>query len=223
MGLKLCKRGFFCVLLALSHEVRSRDFGTTGHLFSIQEKDILLEIKEKLLRHQTEGTLEAHNDKMLKVAKNSILRPKPVEGLSVASEDRTYFIDPSITVPFDLKDHRGRVFQKKGTRVNPLNTVSFRRPFIFFDGDNEIQKQYAFKFYEESGAKAKLILIKGSPLEIKKEWMKLNPLKEAIYIYFDQYGKLTQKFKFKYLPAIVSQEGKLLKVQEVALNQRVAS
>ena len=38
-----------------------------------------------------------------------------------------------------------------------------------------------------------------------------------VRLYFDQGGNLTNKFGIKAVPAVVEQEGKMLKVREVAL------
>jgi conjugal transfer pilus assembly protein TraW len=40
---------------------------------------------------------------------------------------------------------------------------------------------------------------------------------KKVRLYFDQGGGLTSKFNIKAVPAVVEQEGKMLKVREVAL------
>jgi hypothetical protein len=49
-------------------------------------------------------------------------------------------------------------------------------------------------------------LVKGAPLQMMKDL--------GIPIFFDQFGKITHKLGIKQVPAIVTQEGMLLKVEE---------
>ena len=56
---------------------------------------------------------------------------------------------------------------------------------------------------------AKLILTGGSPFDRMKAAQRR--------FYFDQGGQLTAKFGIRALPAVVEQQGKVLKITEVAL------
>jgi hypothetical protein len=58
----------------------------------------------------------------------------------------------------------------------------------------------------------KIILTGGRPLELERELE--NP------IYFDQFGELTGRFNIAYVPAIVEQDGKYLKVTEINIGGR---
>jgi conjugal transfer pilus assembly protein TraW len=42
-------------------------------------------------------------------------------------------------------------------------------------------------------------------------------LTKIVRFYFDQNGNLTRKFEIKSVPAIVEQEGKMLKISEVVI------
>ena len=111
----------------------------------------------------------------------------------------------------DLKDHQGRVFAKKGTKINPLETVNLSHNLIFFDGDDEEQVAWAKEKFSESikTNSIRLILIKGAPLKLAEE---LN-----IPVYFDQ-GGLTQKLGIHHVPAVVAQENLKLKIEEIKLS-----
>ena len=75
----------------------------------------------------------------------------------------------------------------------------------FFDGDDPDQLAWALK----QNANAKLILVKGAPLELMKAGQRR--------FYFDQGGKLTERFGIRSVPARVRQQGRLLEVSEIAL------
>ncbi len=85
--------------------------------------------------------------------------------------------------------------------INALNKI------IFFDANDEKQLKYAMDLYEKSAIKPKLILTGGSPIELEKRY--------HIDFYFDQNGFLIRKLGIRAISAVVSQSGKLLKIEEV--------
>lgn len=192
---------------------RVRDLGVYGETFPIEEKSLLEAIKTKLQALATSGTLAEHQRIIAKKAKEQLNRP-PVSTnwkIQKTTEPRSFDWDPTITVPYDLKDHKGHVFHRKGTKVNPLDTHSFRCPFLFVDGDDPEQVAWAIKQHQlaEVSHKPKIILVQGAPLKLSE---KLN-----LPIYFDQSGVLVKKFGIGQVPARVSQKEKVLTVDEVNL------
>ena len=187
------------------------DLGTYGETFPIQERSLLEIIKEKLRILVESGKLKDHQATIAKKAKEQLNRPPAVKNLQKTTQPRSFIYDPSITVPYDLKDHKGRVFHPKGTRVNPLDSHSFRYPFLFVDGDDESQVAWAIQQHQAANAlhKPKIVLVQGAPLGLSQ---KLN-----LPIYFDQSGVLVKKFGITQVPARVSQKERALIVDEVNL------
>ena len=194
-----------CFLL-LSINAQAKDFGVVGRTSEIKEVDAIEEIKGKLSDMEVRGELDEHNERMKKEVSDRIKSPKSLN-LGRASEVREYEYYPSIEVKEDLKDARGVVFHRKGTKVNPLDVVSMPYELIFFDGEDEDQLKYVIKKYEESEIKPKLILTGGSPVKLEEDY-KLD-------FYFDQRGVLIKQLGIKAVPAVVRQEGKVLKIKEV--------
>ena len=192
--------------LLLSINAKAKDFGVVGRTSEIKEIDAIEEIKGKLSDMEASGELDEHNERMKKEVSDRIKSPKSLN-LGRASEVREYEYDPSIEVKEDLRDARGIVFHRKGTKVNPLDVVSMPYELIFFDGEDEDQLKYVIKKYEESEIKPKLILTGGSPVKLEEEY-KLD-------FYFDQRGVLIKQLGIKVVPAIVMQDGKVLKIREV--------
>lgn len=189
-----------------------KDLGVYGETFPIEEKSLLEVIKAKLQALATSGKLEGHQQIILRRAKEQLNRPPPIKNILKTTVPRSFNWDPSITVPYDLKDHKGNVFYRKGTKVNPLDTHPFRYPFLFVDGDDPSQVAWAIKQYKlaEVSHKPKIILVQGAPFDLSK---KLN-----LPIYFDQSGVLVKKFGISQVPAKVSQNKKNLIVDEVSLD-----
>lgn len=134
-------------------------------------------------------------------------RPTPIR-LPRAEDNRTWFFNPSLAVPYDVKDSHGQVIVKQGTVINPLDRVGLSSTLLFFDGDDEAQVAWVTQELTQH-QKVKLILTSGSVKEVA------NQLKQAIY--FDLNGFLVAKFQIKYLPARVFQAGKRLQINEVTV------
>jgi conjugal transfer pilus assembly protein TraW len=187
----------------------AENLGTFGETFEIAERDLLDEIREKLRRMTDDGTIEREHKKMQKQIAQNIKRPKAVAEIVHTKKPRKFEFDPAITVTRDLKDHKGRVFAKKGDRFNPLDVLFMSKPLFFIDGEDE---DHIFWAKEKLNIypTAKIILVNGSPFEVEKQ---LNR-----EIYFDQHGALTQKFGIKQVPALVRQESgkKALTIFETA-------
>lgn len=188
----------------------AKDFGTQGTTYPIEEEDPITLILQKLNTMAENGDLERRNQEIASKTKASIERPKPVEGITKASKSRVFYYNPTYVVEQDLKDHKGQVFAHKGERINPLEKVSFSQTLIFFDGDDEDQKAWAQT--KLKGNSVKLVLVKGAPLELSKLW--------GTHIYFDQNGYLTGKLGIAHVPAIVANENKQLRIEEVSLKER---
>jgi len=202
---------FLFVLLNTEHWILStaeaRDLGVHGVIYPIEEEDPIVLIQQKLKGMEEKGELEKRNRELQKKAKAVVERPKPVEGILKAQENRTFYFDPTYVGEEDLKDHTGKVFYKKGTKINPLETVTLSHDLLFFDEDDVSQKAWAQKKLQNEHVK--LILVKGAPLSLSAEW--------KVPVYFDQGGILTKKLGIQHVPALVTQEDLRLRVEEVKM------
>ncbi len=189
----------FLFLLLLCNPVAAKDFGKLGHTYEIAERNILEVINERLKKVDMKKIQEEAKTK----TRQYVERPREVKGVTNAEEDREYHFDPTYTLQEDIKDDKGNIIHKAGVKINPLEHVSLREDLIFIDGDNASQVKFALEYPK----KAKIILIKGSPLKLQKE--------HKVWIYFDQDGFLTGKLGVKHIPAIVFQDKVLLKIKEV--------
>ena len=190
------RKVIFAVLYCVSsNTLMSKDFGVRGKVAPIEEHDPIVLIQNKLKTMEERGELERHNLELQKKTRAAIEHPKAVEGVTNACEGRVFYYDPTYIVREDLKDHLGRVFYKKGTRVNPLETVSLSQNLLFFDGDDTDQVAFAKEKLNEGPIK--LILTKGAPLALSETW--------KVPVYFDQSGLLTKQLGIHHVPAVVTQ------------------
>lgn len=198
------------LLAALPASLQAHDYGQRGAVFPVIERDLLEQIHTRLAQMEASGETARLNEELKRRTIARVNRPDPVAGLIRASETRSWPFDPTITLAADIHGARGELIHAAGTRVNPLDSVKLRAELLFLDGDDPAQLTWALG----QGANAKLILIKGAPLELMKARQRR--------FYFDQGGKLTQKFGIKAVPARVRQKGRLLEVSEIALPPRKA-
>ena len=188
---------------------QARDHGQLGQTFPIIEPDLLATIEARLMRAQATGEIDRVNAGMAKRADARVRRPDPVPGISAAEESRSWTFDPAITLDHDVRDRKGQLIAAAGQRINPLDFVAMREDLVFVNGDDRRQLDWATARFGD--LKAKIIFVSGSPLEA------MTARKRRFF--FDQQGKLTERFGIRHTPAVVRQAGKVLRVTETALGQ----
>ena len=210
MVVRISSKALFLLLcLGQSIQLQAKDFGVRGKIAPIEEQDPIVLIQSKLKIMEERGELEQHNRELQKKTRAAIERPKPVEGIFKVKESRVFYYDPTYIVPEDLKDHMGQIIHPKGTRINPLETVSLSQNLLFFDGDDDEQVAFAKEKLKEKLAESslKLILVKGAPIALSEEL--------KVPVYFDQSGLLTKKLGIHHVPALVTQERLRLRIEEI--------
>lgn len=185
----------------------SADLGKVGPTYPIAETDMLKLIEERLREKEKSGELEKLQQEAVKRSLNSVKNPKPVAGLGKSTKTRTFYYDPSITVQSNITDATGKIIVAAGTRVNPLDYVSMTRHLLFFDGRDKSQVKLAEKLILHYQGKIKPILTGGSYIELMRQW--------KTQIYYDQSGALVRKLGIERVPALVSQEERRLRVDEI--------
>ena len=199
--------GFFWTLL-VTNMVYAKDLGNWGALFPIQELDIREFIQQKLNEMEQNGEMAILKEKLIKTVKKHIVHPTPVAGLTTTKNPKTFYYDPTYVLVHNIEDHEGNIIAKKGTTINPLDTIILHGVLFLLDADDVKQIKWALENAKKHDY-VKYILVKGNIKEAGKK------LKDRIY--FDQYGLITKKLEIKHIPCIVKQEGKKLQIQEFAL------
>ena len=194
--------------LAVPSAAHARDYGQQGTVFAVIERDLLEQIHARLAALEKSGETARLNDKLKRQTVARVNRPQPVAGIARASGNRSWTFDPTITLAADIRGAKGELIHARGTRVNPLDSVSLRSELLFVDGDDPAQLTWALR--QSPGAK--LILVNGAPLELMKTRQRR--------FYFDQGGKLVARFGIGAVPARVRQHGRLLEISEIALPAR---
>ncbi|WP_244615028.1 type-F conjugative transfer system protein TraW [Pukyongiella litopenaei] len=194
-------------LALLAHPAPAKDLGTYGPLFEVIEPSILDTIRTRLRDMEATGELDAMRRDMQERTRRYTERPRPVPGLGKAEDYRAWDVDLTITLKEDLADHRGRVFARAGTVVNPLAWSRFDKRIVLFDGDDPAQLRFALEDGDELDTL--LVLVSGDPLGLMRA--------HGRRFYFDQDGVLVGRFGIRNVPAVVSRADPMMRVEEFAV------
>ncbi len=190
---------------------RAEDLGTVGETYAIAEPHLLNYIEQTLRDKEKSGELATLEEQAKSRVIDSIKNPKPLPGIKPTQTARTFYFDPSIKVEQNITDDKGNIIVPAGTTKNPLEVVSLSKHLLFFDGSDPQQVGHARALIDHYGGKVKPILVAGSYLDLMKAWQ--------LSVYFDQQGVLTRKFGITQVPALVSQEGMRLRIDELKVRR----
>ena len=181
--------------------------GAIGPVYPIAEPDLLVQIREALKAKEVAGEIERYYREARKHAEASIETPRPVTGITTVTTARTYERDPSVTLTDAVTDQTGRIIVPAGTRVNPLATLTLSKRLFFFDARDPRQVVQAKALLERDGAGVKLILVAGSYMDLMRAWKR--------QVYFDQDCEIVRRLGITQVPALVTQAGQRLRIDEV--------
>jgi conjugal transfer pilus assembly protein TraW len=186
----------------------AEQLGTYGNTWDIAEPDAVDSIKNRLKKMDKGGKMkqfwEDYRDKQL----DGVNNPPAVAGITKVKEAKTWTFDPTYTFAETVKDNLGNVLVPAGTKINPLDYTQLSKAIVFIDGRDEAQVAYA-KQRTDANPKDKVVLVGGSYVNLTREWKRP--------VYFDQRGILVNHFHIKRVPSVLTQRGKLLQIEELAL------
>lgn len=195
------------LVILLPQITLARDLGVHGSTFEVKEEGFLGLIQRRL----KQVDIEKEQRKMLDIAKTRVEEPVRIANIKRTEKAQSFTYDPSYVTEGDIFMPNGMLLYPAGTSVNPLDHITLDTKLIFIDGKDPLQIAW-FKERESSlsaSKQDKLILIAGRPLDLQKRLGR--------EVYFDQAGILTTKFNIEQVPAIVEQEGKILRIREVKI------
>lgn len=194
----------FAALACAGSAARATDLGTLGPTYEITEPHLLQMIEQRLREMERSGELARIEQDARARGTEAVRQPTPVANLRTTATPRTYYVDPTYTLDRNLLGAKGELLFPAGTKTNPLDVVSLSRRLLFFDGRDSRQARELLARYQ---GKLKPILTGGSYMDLMKSW--------RIPVYYDQQGLLTRRLGIAQVPALVSQDGKRLRVDEM--------
>ena len=193
--------------LLLAAPVHALDLGRVGPVWPVAEPDLLALIQSRLEEKQRSGKLARIQAEFEARSRRTLESPAPVAGLVRTRTPRSFLFDPTVTAPDTVREHEGRVLVAAGTRVNPLDYVALSQPLIFFDARDRDQVGVALALRQRHRGRAHLILTGGSFIDFMK--------RHDLRVYFDQQGLLVHRLGIRQVPALVTQEDRMLRIDEL--------
>jgi conjugal transfer pilus assembly protein TraW len=198
------------LMLAAAGGVRAMDLGVIGPTFEINEPHLLQMIEQRLREKERSGELGRLEAEARERGIATVKNPPPVTGLRATETVRTFYFDPSFTLDRNILGPQGELLFAAGTRKNPLEVVSLSRHLLFFDARDPRQVGRARQLITVYQGRVKPILVGGSYLDLMQSW--------HVPVYYDQQGLLTRRLGITQVPALVSQEGLRLRIDELAVS-----
>jgi conjugal transfer pilus assembly protein TraW len=183
------------------------DLGTLGPTYDIVEPHLLQMIEQRLREKERSGELARVEQEARNRGIDSVRQPLAIAGLRTTQVPRTIFYDPTYTLDRNILGAKGELLFAAGTKANPLDVVTLSRRLLFFDARDARQVRRARELIALYEGKVKPILTGGSYLDLMSSW--------RIPVYYDQQGLLTRRLGISQVPALVSQEGRRLRIDEM--------
>lgn len=199
----------FAATLIICGLAHADDLGVIGQVYPISEPHLLDFIRQRLRDKERSGELQKLEAQARTRGTDAVLHPKPVADITPAKTARTFYFDPTFTLDHNVFDGTGRLLFAAGTRKNPLEVVSLSKRLLFFDARDRRQVARVRALMTSYQGRAKPILVGGSYLDLMRSWQ--------MRVYYDQDGILTRRFGITHVPAVVSQEGLRLRIDELVL------
>lgn len=203
-ALSTCIAGAALLLLPSAHAL---DAGVIGPTYEIAEPHLLKFIEQRLRQKEASGELRRLQEEARNRGIDAVRSPTPVAGLATTQARRSFYYDPTYTLGRNVQDGQGRLMFAAGTRANPLDIVSLSKRLLFFDARDPQQVAQARRLIAQYDGRVKPILTGGSYLDLMQAWQ--------LPVYYDQLGTLTKRLGIRQVPALVSQEGKRLRIDEL--------
>jgi conjugal transfer pilus assembly protein TraW len=189
------------VLCALTvWPAQAKVIGTFGQVYPIAEPDALTEIEERAKTVNWRSILDKE--------KPEDFRPSSLVSLPMATHDRSFLVDMTYTLEFDVPDGRGGILYPRGYRFNPLDYVPFNQTLVVLDGDDSDQLAWLKRSSLLSEPGSLILLTQGAFSRIGEQ------LGRAVF-YADR--RILERFNLAAVPSVISRKGRLMEVKEIEI------
>jgi conjugal transfer pilus assembly protein TraW len=196
--------GILCALVP--GHAPAKVIGTAGRVYAIAEPDALTEIEERARAVDWRSVLSRERPEDFRPA-NLIRLPR-------ARHDRSFLVDMTYTLNFDIPDEKGGVLYPRGYRFNPLDYVPFNQTLVVLDGDDPEQVAW-LKSSPLIDRPEALILLSGGAFS------KVGERLERAVFYADR--RIVERFNLAAVPSVIARRGRLMAVKEIEIPSSVSA
>ena len=194
------------VIFLVATCAKAYDLGTKGAVYSIQETDARLQIKKTLLEMQKSGEIVEIQQKIKKDYLEN-LNNIPGKHLPNCKKYSKKNIPLKLVIKKTIKDSSGNLIFKKGDIISPPPAVNKKICLLFISGE-DAQIKYALK-EKKANPHIRIVLINGQPISLMQ--------KHKTRFYFDQHGKMIERFSIQQVPSSVKRVGDRLEVESIVI------
>ena len=141
-------------------------------------------------------------------------QPENLTALPRATKDRTFNVDMSYTIDFDIPDGKGDILYPKGYTFNPLDYVQLPNILVVIDASDKKQVEW-FESSPYINDYRTMCLITGG-----KFWALSQKLRRPVYYANKQ---IIQRLKARAVPSVIQQKGQYLEVKEIDIKNKKIS
>ena len=186
---------------------QAEDLGKIAQTYTIAEKNLAEVFKNRVAKAVESGLWAKEMDKQSKRIQEYVNNPNG-ERLPTVSTYRSRYFDPSMILDRDIKDDKGRMIAPKGTKINPLDRITYNKALCFFDANDARQIAWIKSMCLDL-VTAKAIAVNGPIMKVMEEL--------DARLFFDQHGTLVKRFGIRALPSMVRQTGNVFVIEEFPL------
>ncbi|MFZ5572895.1 MAG: hypothetical protein ACOZF0_21050 [Thermodesulfobacteriota bacterium] len=195
---------FLIVFVASSATAGIRSLGVIGRVYPIAEQDALSEIKARAAAVDWENMIRSPGN----LEKIRQFRPAGIPKLPRATRDRTFSVDMTHTLDFDIPDGRGGILYPAGYNFNPLEYVSYPRTLVIIDAEDPDQVTWLKTSGHAADSKTRILITDGAYGDIRSRIDR--------HVYFAM-PEVIKRFHIQAVPSVIRQNKDNMEVKEIGL------
>lgn len=187
------------------------DFGVRGDTIVISEPDLIETLKERF-RTFDWGSYKQE-------VRASFWQKTSFESLPEAKVDHTFWMDPTVTAPRDLRDPEGRVIVFQGQKVNLLDSLPFHQRLIVFNPQSERQIGKVQELLQRDPSRRNTLI--ATEMDRLGGWQAFESLQKALGSrVFLLTPEIRKRFRLKATPSIIESEEKRFRIHEIGMERQ---
>ncbi|MEY2117121.1 TrbC family F-type conjugative pilus assembly protein [Rhodanobacter sp. FW106-PBR-R2A-1-13] len=189
---------------------RKGDLGTYGRMSSIAEVDMTVYLEDRIRRFDWHA-YTAH-------AVANFWRDLAMPTVPHASHSDEYRVDPTVTLAHDIRTPDGVVIARAGQKANPLDTAPLDATLVVVDASDPAERAFARDELRRDAGQHVMVMTTTVPAHAADGWAEWRAWQADIGTHLFAYlPAFASRLKLTGSPSVVSQEGHLLKVRQIAL------
>jgi conjugal transfer pilus assembly protein TraW len=182
---------------------QAKQLGVVGRVYPIAERDALEEIEERARQVDWQSVLDRERPEDF--------RPANLAKLPRAHRGRSFLVDMTYILDFDIPDGKGGILYPKGYQFNPLDYVPFNQTLVVINGEDSEQVAW-LKASPLVNRPDTLILLSGGGFSEVGQG-----LERAVFYATRQ---IVERFQLKAVPSVIHREGRMMEVEEIEIPEK---